>query len=89
MRSFLAFCPECKRTQNARFVQTATERKISEATFWLILNARKKIEAIHSSTRDDKLYHIWTLDETAREKALDHTRPLKTFFPKPLHRFRT
>jgi len=78
MRSFLAFCPECKRTQSARFVQTANERKISEATFWLILNTRKNIEAIHSSAQNDKHDHIWTLDEAAREKALDYTRPSMT-----------
>jgi hypothetical protein len=75
MRSFLAFCPHCKRTQSARFVQTANERKISEATFWLILNTRKNIEAIHSSTQEDGHDHIWTLDENAREKALDFTKP--------------
>jgi hypothetical protein len=78
MRSFLAFCPECKRTQSAPFVQTANERKISDATFWLILNTRKNIEAIHSSTQNGGHDHIWTLDETAREKALDHIRPLMT-----------
>jgi hypothetical protein len=75
MRSFLAFCPECKRTQSARFIQTANERKISEATLWLILNTRKNIEAIHSSTQNDKHDHIRTLDETAREEALNYTRP--------------
>ena len=78
MRSFLAFCPQCKTTQSARFVQTASERKISEATFWLILNTRKNIEAIHSSAQNDKHDHIWMLDETAREKALDYTRPPMT-----------
>jgi hypothetical protein len=75
MRSFLAFCPECKRTRSARFVQTAEERKISEATFWLILNIRGNIEAIHSSTQADKRDHIWTLDENTKVKALDYTRP--------------
>jgi len=78
MRSFLAFCPECKRTQSARFAQTANERKISEATFWLILNTRKNIEAIHSSTQKDKHDHIWILDEAARQKALEYTRPSMT-----------
>jgi hypothetical protein len=78
MRSFLAFCPQCKRTQSARFVQTANERKISEATFWLILNTRKNMEATHSSTQNDGHDHIWTLDETARAKALDYARPLMT-----------
>lgn len=76
MRSFLAFCSECKRTQSARFVQTANERRISEATFGLILNTRKNIEAIHSSIQNDNHDHIWMLDEIAREKALDYTRPL-------------
>ena len=54
VRSFLAFCPECKRTQSARFANTADERKISEATFWLILNTRKNVEAVHSSLRSGK-----------------------------------
>jgi hypothetical protein len=75
MRSFLAFCPKCKRTRSARFVQTADERKISEATFWLILNIRENIEAIHSSARGDKHDHVWTLDERNRVKALDYTKP--------------
>jgi hypothetical protein len=75
MRSFVAFCPECKKTQSASFVQTANERKISEATFWLILSTRQNIEAIHAPTENDKLDHIWTLDETAREEALNYTRP--------------
>lgn len=75
MRSFLAFCPQCKKTRRARFVQTADERKISEATFWLILNIRENIEAIHPTTRADKREHIWTLDENTKVKALDYTRP--------------
>lgn len=75
MRSFLALCPECKRSQSTRFIQTAGERNLSEAEFWLILNTRDNIQVIHSSTEGDGHDHIWTLDERGMENALAYTKP--------------
>jgi hypothetical protein len=75
MRSFLALCPECKRSQKTRFVQTADEIDLSDAAFWLILNRRDNIQVMHLSTQGDGHDHIWTLDEPGRESALAYTKP--------------
>ncbi len=75
MRSFLALCPECKRSRSTRFIQTTDERRLSEADFWLILNSRDDIQVAHSSTEGDGHDHIWTLDDRGRENALAYSKP--------------
>jgi hypothetical protein len=75
MRSFLALCPECKRSQSTRFIRTAGETDLSDDEFWLILNSRDDIQVGHWSTEGDGHDHIWTLDDRGRENALAYTKP--------------
>jgi hypothetical protein len=75
MRSFLALCLECKRSQSTRFIQTADDKALSELDFWLILNSREDIQVGHSSTAGDGHDHVWILDERGRENSLAYTKP--------------